>query len=70
MAETFRLYEPGQLLLKPPSLGDGAPESHPAGGVTDPVDTMGVSAIEGAAGEERGYLPHRPATTVRAPLHG
>ena len=44
--KTFRPYEPDQLLLMPPSLGDWVPEDHLARFVSDLVDTLDLSAIE------------------------
>jgi len=69
MAKTFRPYEPDQLLLMPPSLSDWVPEDHLARGISDLVDTLDLSAIEDAYGEERGYPPYNPRMMVKLLLY-
>src|SRR6266851_225001 len=68
MANTFRPYEPDQLLLLPPSLADWVPEDHLARFVSDVVDALDLTAIEEAYGEERGYPPYHPRMMVK--VHG
>jgi len=68
--KTFRPYEPDQLLLMPPSLGDWVPEDHLARFVSDLVDTLDLSAIEGTYTEERGYPPYHPCMMVKVLLYG
>src|SRR6266849_5840638 len=68
--KTFRPYEPDQLLLMPPSLGDWVPEDHLARFVSDLVDTLDLSAIEDTYTEERGYPPYHPCMMVKVLLYG
>src|SRR5207245_10270115 len=63
--KTFRPYEPDQMLLMPPSLGDWVPEDHLVRFVSDLVDTLGLSAIEDTYTEERGYPPYHPCMMGR-----
>jgi transposase len=70
MAKTFRPYDPDQTLLLPPALSDWVPEGHLARGVSDLVDTLDLSAIEGAYEEERGYPPYHPRMMVKLLLYG
>src|SRR5881628_2172348 len=67
--KTFRPYEPDQMLLMPPSLGDWVPEDHLARFVSDLVDTLDLSAIEDAYTEERGYPPYHPCLMVKLLLY-
>lgn len=67
--KTFRPYEPDQLLLMPPSLGDWVPEDHLARFVSDLVDTLDLSAIEDTYTEERGYPPYHPCMMVKVLLY-
>jgi hypothetical protein len=46
MAETFRPYEPDQLLLLPPAIGDWVPEGHLARFVSEPAEGLDLAAIE------------------------
>src|SRR5438445_13582687 len=64
MAKTFRPYDPDQMLLMPPALGDWVPEDHLARFVRDVVDTLDLSAIEDVYTEERGYPPYDPRMMV------
>src|SRR5881628_3612576 len=68
--KTFRPYEPDQMLLMPPSLGDWVPEDHLARFVSDLVDTLDLSAIEDTYTEERGYPPYHPCMMVKVLLYG
>ncbi|MGH9797924.1 MAG: IS1182 family transposase [Candidatus Polarisedimenticolia bacterium] len=68
--KTFRPYEPDQLLLMPPSLGDWVPEDHLARFVSDLADTLDLSAIEDTYLEERGYPPYHPCMMVKVLLYG
>src|SRR3989441_6821556 len=68
--KTFRPYEPDQLLLMPPSLGDWVPEDHLARFVSELVDTLDLSAIEDTYTEERGYPPYHPCMMVKVLLYG
>jgi transposase/IS5 family transposase len=70
MAKTFRPYEPGQMLLMPPSLQDWVPDGHLARYVSDVVDDiLDLSAIENTYDEERGYPPYHPAMMVKLLLY-
>jgi transposase len=69
MAKSFRPYEPDQLLLLPPALGDWVPEGHLARFVSDLVDGLDLSAIEDAYEEERGYPPYHPRMMVKVLLY-
>jgi transposase len=69
MPKTFRPYEPDQLLLMPPALSDWVPEEHLARFVSDVVDGLDLSAIEGAYEEERGYPPYHPRMMVKVLLY-
>jgi transposase len=69
MAKTFRPYEPDQLLLMPPALSDWVPEQHLARFVSDVVDGLDLSTIEGAYEEERGYPPYHPRMMVKVLLY-
>ena len=55
--KTFRPYEPDQMLLMPPSLGDWVPEDHLARFVSDLVDTLDLSSIEDTYTEEWATRP-------------
>jgi transposase len=68
--KTFRPYEPDQMLLMPPSLGDWVPEDHLARFVSDLADTLDLSAIEDTYTEERGYPPYHPCMMVKVLLYG
>lgn len=70
MAKTFRPYEPDQLLLLPPAIGDWVPEGHLARFVSDLVDGLDLSAIEDSYDEERGYPPYHPRMMVKVLLYG
>jgi transposase len=71
MAKTFRPYLPEQDLLLPPSLRDWLPEGHLAYFVSDVVDQLDLSAIEGYyEQEERGYPPYHPGMMVKVLVYG
>ncbi|HKY33538.1 MAG TPA: IS1182 family transposase [Candidatus Polarisedimenticolia bacterium] len=63
--KTFRPYDPDQMLLMPPSLQEWVPEGHLAHFISDLVDTMDLSTIEGTYTEERGYPPYHPCMMVK-----
>lgn len=69
MAKCFRPYDPDQLLLLPPAIGDWVPEDHLARFVNDLVDGLDVSAIEDTYEEERGYPPYHPRMMVKVLLY-
>lgn len=71
MAKTFRPYLPEQDLLLPASLRDWLPEGHLAYFVSDVVDQLDLSAIEGYyEQEERGYPPYHPGMMVKVLVYG
>jgi transposase len=70
MAKTFRPYEPNQLLLMPPAIGDWVPEGHLARFVSDVADGLDLSAIEDSYEEGRGYPPYHPRMMVKVLLYG
>lgn len=69
MSKTFRPYEPGQLLLLPPSLSEWVPEKHLARFVDELVDGLDLTAIEDTYDEERGYPPYHPRMMVKVLLY-
>ena len=61
MAKRYRLYEPEQLLLLPPSLREWLPEDHLAYFVSDVVDDLDLSVMDAVYGtEKRGQPPYDP----------
>jgi transposase len=66
MAKQYRWYEPDQLFLMPPSLREWLPEDHLAYFVSELVDDLNISEIEGVyEGEERGQPPYHPRMMVK-----
>ena len=65
MAKTFRPYDPDQMFLLPPALADWVPENHLARYVSDVIDELDLSAIEGAYDEERGFPPYHPRMMMK-----
>jgi transposase len=71
MAKTYRPYMPEQTLLLPPALSDWVPEGHLARFISDVVDELDLSEIEGAyEEEERGFPPYHPVMMVKLLLYG
>ncbi len=71
MAKTYRPYLPEQDLLLPPSLRDWLPENHLAYFVSDVIDQLDLSAIEGYyEQEERGYPPYHPRMMTKVLVYG
>jgi transposase len=68
--KTFRPYDPDQLLLLPPALQDWIPEGHLSRFVSEVVDELDLSAIEGTYVEERGYPPYHPRMMTKILLYG
>jgi hypothetical protein len=65
MAKLYRLCEPEQLFLMPPSLREWLPEDHLAYFVSDLVDDLDLSEIEAVyENEERGQPPYHPRMMV------
>jgi transposase len=67
--KTFRPYQPGQMLLLPPSIEEWLPEGHLARFVREVVATLDLTAIEGTYTEERGYPPYHPRLMVTLLLY-
>src|ERR1700687_2439057 len=71
MTKTFRSYVPEQDLLLPPSLRDWLPENHLAYFVSDVIDQLDLSAVEGYyEREERGYPPYHPRMMTKILVYG
>jgi transposase len=71
MAKTYRCYLPEQDLLLPPSLRDWLPENHLAYFVSDLIDQVDLSEIEGYyEQEERGYPPYHPRMMSKVLVYG
>src|SRR5438552_5654328 len=71
MAKTYRSYLPEQDLLLPPSLGEWLPDDHFVSLVSDVVDQLNLSAIEGVYEEEdRGQPPYHPRMMTKILLYG
>jgi len=70
MSKTFRPYQPDQVLLLPPALGDWVPEGHLSRFVNEVVDGLDLRAIEDTyAEEERGAPPYHPRLMVKVLLY-
>lgn len=69
--KTFRMFDPDQGLLLPPSLDDWLPAEHLARFVADLVDEhLDLSRITAAYTEGRGGPPYDPRLMVRILLYG
>ena len=70
MAKHYRLYEPDQLFLMPPSLRDWLVEDHLAYFVSDLVDDLDLSEIEAVyEDEERGQPPYHPRMMAKVLIY-
>jgi transposase len=70
MAKRYRLYEPEQLFLLPPSLREWLPEDHLAYFVSDLVEDLDLSDIEAVyEEEERGQPPYHPRMMVKVLIY-
>jgi transposase len=70
MAKQYRVYEPDQLFLMPPSLREWLPEDHLAYFVSDLVDDLNLSEIEAVyQGEQRGQPPYHPRMMVKVLIY-
>lgn len=70
MAKRYRVYEPDQLFLMPPSLGEWLPEDHLAYFVSDLVEDLDLSEIEAVyEDEERGQPPYHPRMMVKVLIY-
>jgi transposase len=71
MAKPYRPYLPDQDFLLPPSLREWLPEGHLAYFVSDVVDELDLSAIEGVYGDEqRGQPPYHPRMMTKLLVYG
>ncbi|MGW1584978.1 IS1182 family transposase [Streptomyces sp. NPDC002338] len=71
MGKKFRAFDPGQVLLLPPSLDEWLPEDHLARFVADLVDeALDLSSILADYTEKRGYPPYDPRLMVRLLIYG
>jgi transposase/cytochrome c5 len=69
--KVFRSFDPGQVLLLPPSLDEWLPADHLARFVAEVVDTaLDLSPIYGDYTEARGYPPYDPRLMVRLLVYG
>jgi transposase len=70
MAKRYRVYEPDQLFLMPPSLREWLPEDHLAYFVSDLVDDLDLSEIETVyEDEERGQPPYHPRMMTKVLIY-
>ena len=70
MAKRYRVYEPDQLFLMPPSLREWLPEDHLAYFVSELVDDLDLSEIEAVyEDEERGQPPYHPGMMVKVMIY-
>lgn len=69
--KTFRVFDPGQGLLLPPSLDDWLPAEHLARFIAELVDEhLDLSRIRAGYTEGRGGPPYDPRLMVRILLYG
>ena len=71
VSKTFRVFDPHQVLLLPPSLEDWLPEDHLARFVADLVDeVLDLGGVLADYTEKRGYPPYDPRLMVRLLIYG
>jgi transposase len=71
MAKTFRTYLPEKTLLLLANLREWLPDDHLSYFVSDVVDQLDLSAIEGLYEEEdRGQPPYHPRMMTKILLYG
>ncbi len=71
MSTTFRAWDIDQSWMLPPSAHEFVPAAHVAHFIRDTVrETLELSAILSAYGEERGYAPYHPGMMVALLLYG
>ena len=69
--KTFRAFDPGQVLLLPPSLDEWLPGGHLARFIADLVDEhLDLSEFYAAYDQRRGGPPYDPRLMVRILLYG
>jgi transposase len=70
MSKNYRLYQPDQLFLMPPSLREWLPEEHLAYFISDLVDDLDLSEIEAVYQDEtRGQPPYHPRMMLKVLLY-
>lgn len=70
MSKRYRVYEPDQMFLLPPSLREWLAEDHLAYFVSDLVDDLDLSEIEAVyEDEERGQPPYHPRMMVKVLIY-
>src|SRR5258706_13216042 len=70
MAKRYRVYEPDQLFLMPPSLREWLAEDHLAYFVSELGDDLDLSEIEAVyEDEERGQPPYHPRMMVKVLIY-
>ncbi|MBK5222739.1 MAG: IS1182 family transposase [Acidimicrobiia bacterium] len=68
---TFRAYDPAQVLLMPPSIGDWVPEDHLARFVSELVDeVVDLEPFLAAHTEKRGFPPYDPRLMLKILVYG
>ena len=66
MSKTYRPYNPDQQLLMPPSVREWLPEGHLAYFISDTIDEIDLSEIEGVYEKSlAGYPPYHPRMMVK-----
>ena len=71
MKKRFRTYEPGQLMLLPPSIDDWLPEKHLARFLSETIDMMDIAVIQAPYERElRGYPPYHPRMMLNVLIYG
>ena len=69
-SKKFRAYSPNQTFLMPPSMREWLPEDHLAYFVSDTLDEMDLSEIEGVYERNLvGYPPYHPQMMVKVLLY-
>jgi len=70
MSKRYRLYQPEQPFLLPPSLTDWLPKDHIIYLLSDLVDRLDLSAVEKSYEEElRGQPPFHPRMMVKVLIY-
>ena len=71
MKKKFRSYEPGQLMLLPPSIDEWLPQRHLARFLSEIIDDMDIGAIQSQYEIElRGYPPYHPRLLLKVLIYG
>jgi transposase len=71
MGKAYRPYYPDEELLLPPNLREWLPENHLAYFVSDVIDNLDLSAMDGVYGsEKRGQPPYDPRLMTKLLVYG